>query len=82
VEELFGMRGDGDVLRIAPQLPSHWPSARATRRFRGAVFETHIERVTGLARMRVALDGQWQDDNAIEGIEAGRTYQVRVELPA
>lgn len=82
VEELFGLRGEGDVLRIAPQLPSHWPSARATRRFRGAVFETHIERVTGLARMRVALDGQWQDDNAIEGIEAGRTYQVRVELPA
>jgi len=82
VEELFGLRGDGDVLRIAPQLPSHWPSARATRRFRGAVFETHIERVPGLARMRIALDGQWQDDHAIRSIEAGHTYQVRVELPA
>lgn len=82
VEELFGLRGDGDALRIAPHLPSHWPSARASRRFRGAMFEVVIERVDGLARARVALDGVWQDDTAIRGFEAGRTYQVRVEIPA
>jgi len=82
VEELFGLRGDGDALRIAPQLPSHWPSARASRCFRGAVFEVEIERVAGLVQARVALDGVWQDGAVIRDIEAGRTYQLRVEVPA
>ena len=82
VEELFGLRGDGDALRIEPHLPSHWPSARASRRFRGALFEVAIERMPGRAQARVALDGVWQDDTAIRGFEAGRTYQVRVEIPA
>ncbi|WFC42665.1 glycosyl hydrolase family 65 protein [Pseudoxanthomonas sp. SE1] len=82
VEELFGLRGDGDALRIEPHLPSHWPSARASRRFRGATFEVAIERVAGLTQVRVALDGVWQDDAAIRGFAAGRTYQVRVEVPA
>ena len=82
VEELFGLRGDGDALRIAPQLPSHWPSARASRCFRGAVFEVEIERVAGLAQARVALDGVWQDGAVIRDIEAGRTYPLRVEVPA
>ena len=82
VEELFGLRGDGDALRIAPQLPSHWPSARASRRFRGATFEVEIERVASLKQARVALDGVWQHDAVIRDVEAGRTYQVRVEVPA
>ncbi|MEL1266117.1 GH36-type glycosyl hydrolase domain-containing protein [Pseudoxanthomonas putridarboris] len=81
VEELFGLRGDGDALRIAPKLPSHWPSARAWRRFRGAEFEVRIERVAGLPRMRVVVDGQALEGDAITGIEAGRHYGVRVELP-
>ncbi len=82
VEELFGLRGEGDALRIAPQLPSHWASARAARRFRGALFEVYFERVPGIARTRIEVDGQWLDDPAIRRIEADRTYRVRVELPA
>jgi cellobionic acid phosphorylase len=82
VEELFGLRGEGDALRIAPQLPSHWRSARATRSFRGATFEVAIERVGGIAKTRVAVDGVWQEGTTLRGFDAGRTYQVRVELPA
>jgi len=82
VEELFGLRGDGDALRIAPQLPSHWSSARATRCFRGAIFEVAIQRVAGTAKTRVAVDGAWQEDATLRGFDTGRTYQVRVDLPA
>lgn len=82
VEHLFGLRGEVDALRIAPQLPSHWPSARAARRFRGAWFDVAMERVAGLATTRVAVDGAWLEDTLLRGIEAGRTYQVRIELPA
>ena len=82
VEHLFGLRGEGDALRIAPQLPSHWPSARATRHFRGATFDVVIQRVAGVVRTRVAVDGVEQDDNVLRNVENGRTYQVRVDLPA
>ena len=82
VESLLGLRGDGDGLRIAPQLPAHWPRARARRRFRGAEFEIGIERVTGLAQQRVRVDGEVVDDGRIAGVQAGRRYRVEVELPA
>ena len=81
VEELFGLRGDGDVLRIAPQLPSHWPRARAWRRFRGADFDVEMERIAGRTGARVAVDGRWLEGDAFSGVEAGRRYRVRVELP-
>ncbi|GAB3510697.1 GH36-type glycosyl hydrolase domain-containing protein [Pseudoxanthomonas daejeonensis] len=82
VESLFGLRGDGDGLRIAPQLPSHWPRACASRQFRGAVFEVGIERVEGLRERRILVDGTPLQGEVIAAVEAGRHYQVRVELPA
>ncbi|MGY1410206.1 GH36-type glycosyl hydrolase domain-containing protein [Luteimonas sp. A611] len=81
VESLFGLRGDGDGLRIAPQLPSHWPRARALRRFRGAEFDVGIERVAGLAAQRVLVDGEAIAGDRIGPVEQGRRYEVRVELP-
>jgi len=82
VESLFGLRGDGDGLRIAPQLPSHWPRARAERRFRGATFEVEIERMAGRTTTIAWLDGRELHDGRVEGIEPGRRYRLRVELPA
>lgn len=82
VEGLFGLRGEDDALRIAPQLPSHWPSARVRRRFRGATFDVRIARVAGLPEIRVALDGQWQAQALIRGFEVGRSYDVQVDIPA
>ncbi|WP_082113124.1 GH36-type glycosyl hydrolase domain-containing protein [Pseudoxanthomonas suwonensis] len=81
VEQLFGLRGDGDALRIVPQLPSHWPRARAWRRFRGAEFELEIERVEGVRGRRITVDGEPLQGDALAAVEAGRRYHVRVELP-
>ena len=82
VESLLGLRGDGDGLRISPQLPSHWPRVRALRRFRGAEFEVEIVRMEGLASQRVEVDGTPLAGNRIGGIAPGRRYSVRVGLPA
>ncbi|MGJ4730507.1 GH36-type glycosyl hydrolase domain-containing protein [Luteimonas sp. SDU101] len=82
VESLLGLRGDGDGLRIQPQLPSHWPRARARRRFRGAEFEVEIVRMAGIGSQRIVLDGRPLAGNRIAGIAPGRRYEVRVELPA
>ena len=81
IESLLGLRGDGDGLHIAPQLPSHWPRARALRRFRGAEFDVVIERVAGLTAQRVLVDGAPIAGDRIGAVEQGRRYQVRVELP-
>ena len=82
VESLIGLRGDGDGLRIAPQLPSHWPRARALRRFRGAEFDVEIERVQGNSQTIVSVDGQRLEGGRIANVRAGHRYAVRVELPA
>ncbi len=81
IEELFGLRGEGPALRIAPQLPSHWPAARAWRRFRGAQIELEVERVAGVDASRVSVDGAPLQGGLLQPVEAGRTYRVRVELP-
>ena len=82
VESLFGLRGEGDGVRIAPQLPAHWPYARAVRRFRGAELAVEIERVAGLQASRVSVDGRVLEEAVLAPIEAGRRYAVRVELLA
>ena len=81
VESLLGLRGDGDGLRIAPQLPSHWTRVQATRWFRGAELEVGIERVAGLAAQRIEVDGQTLPGDRLARVERGRRYVVRVELP-
>jgi cellobionic acid phosphorylase len=81
VEGLFGLRGDGDALRIAPQLPSHWRGAKALRRFRGAMFEVEIERVAGLGATRITVDGALLAGERFTGFAAGSRHRVRVELP-
>lgn len=81
VEGLFGLRGDGDGLRIVPQLPSHWPSAKATRRFRGATFEVDVARIEGLVNARVFVDSEALQGDRFGNIEPGRSYRVQVELP-
>ncbi|WP_368563064.1 NdvB protein [Pseudoxanthomonas sp. UTMC 1351] len=81
IEGLFGLRGDGDVLRIAPQLPSHWPHARAQRRFRGAEFDVEFRREADCEEIAVSVDGVLMAEAAIGAIEAGRHYRVQVTLP-
>ena len=81
VESLLGLRGEGDGLRIAPQLPSHWPGARVRRHFRGARVDVENVRVPGLRARRVLVDGRALGGDAIAPVEPGRHYVVRVELP-
>ncbi len=81
IEGLFGLRGDGELLRIAPQLPSHWPSAQVLRRFRGARCDVAYVRVAGLDRMRILLDDVPLEGDAFRP-QPGRLHRLRVELPA
>lgn len=81
VEQLFGLRGEGEVLHVRPQLPAQWPRARVLRRFRGAEFEVRYRREAGVAAMQVIVEGVACPQAAISGIVPGRRYRVEVVLP-
>jgi cellobionic acid phosphorylase len=80
VEGVFGLQGDEKGLRVAPQLPSHWLTAKATRQFRGAVFHVEITRGS-VDSVEVRCDGELLADNCIQNIQAGREYSVQVLVP-
>jgi cellobionic acid phosphorylase len=82
VEGLFGLQGQVDGLRVAPQLPAAWPSARVVRTFRGAEFVVEMVREAGLDETRIIVDGKPLQGAVIHDIEPGRRYQVSVRLPA
>ena len=81
IEQLFGLKGEGKGLRIAPQLPAHWPQATVTRRFRGAVIECSFSRQAGIDSRQVYLENQLLSDNLLPEIQSGRIYRLRVLLP-
>ena len=81
IEGLFGLRGEGDALRIAPQLPSHWQEASVVRRFRGARIELQVQRVEGLDTMQVRVNDVLLPEHLLRGIVAGETYRVEVDIP-
>ena len=82
VEGLFGLRGDKHGLVIRPQLPSHWSRARVSREFRGATFEVEMRREPGISHSLVAVDGKELSVNRLTDIQAGKTYNVEVRIPA
>lgn len=81
VDGLFGLKGDGDALRVNPKLPAHWQNAKVTRRFRGAELEVEMRREPGVSAITLELDGKTVAGQRLTGLEPGRRYQLRVRLP-
>jgi cellobionic acid phosphorylase len=82
IENLFGVVGCKQGLRIAPQLPDDWQSASITRKFRGATFNVAYTRNYELTELRVIVDGHVIEDQIITNVQAGKTFDVKVELPS
>ena len=79
IEGLCGLRGHAQGLLVKPQLPAGWDRLDAERQFRGATFHLHVRR-TGVAEMRVLLDGEPLPNGLVRCIEPGREYRLDVEL--
>jgi cellobionic acid phosphorylase len=80
VEGLCGLKGDAAGLVVNPQLPSHWPSMRVRRVFRGATFDVSVTRGP-VERTTVVCDGIVLAEARVAGIEAGRAYRLEVTVP-
>jgi cellobionic acid phosphorylase len=81
IEQLCGVRGEGDGAVIAPQVPSSWQNLSFTRRLRDATFNVAFTREDGLAEQVVEIDGRPVEGGRLAAIEAGSTYDVRVRSP-
>jgi cellobionic acid phosphorylase len=82
IEGLFGVKGNRQGLVIEPRLPSHWSQARVLRTFRDATFDIAMCREAGAVALVVVVDGRTLPGNTIADFESGRTYQVKVTVPA
>ncbi|OEZ55681.1 GH36-type glycosyl hydrolase domain-containing protein [Duganella sp. HH105] len=80
IEGLCGLQGDGDGLRIAPQLPKEWDRIKVTRTFRGATFKLSIQRAD-VAETQVWSEGKRLTDCRVTGIVAGGVHALDVLIP-
>lgn len=78
VEQLFGLRGCRQGLRIEPQLPTHWDQLRATRNFRGARVDLVCQRGSAWS---MEIDGASCSEPVLRDPQPGRCYSVHLTLP-
>ncbi|WP_146105471.1 gluconokinase, GntK/IdnK-type [Psychrosphaera saromensis] len=81
VEGLCGLKGCGNDLLIQPQLPSHWPTLKVQREFRGASIELNVIKSDKIKDTVVTINGEVSAQHKICDVQAGQTYKVEVLLP-
>src|SRR5690606_3912234 len=79
IEQLFGLRGDGDELAVSPQLPHVWNEASATRKFRGATIDVTIRR-GDVTEPTVTVNGAACPTRRFLP-QSGERYRVSVVVP-
>lgn len=84
VEELCGLKGEKGNLLIQPKLPKSLQTISGVRTFQQATFHFVIKKVvmpSTSKQLKVTLDGNRLDTHLITGIQAGKSYQLIIELP-
>jgi len=80
IEGLCGLRGDGDALLVAPQLPKEWDQIKAVRAFRGATFKVSIRR-GDVSAVSVKQDGQQLPGARVTAFAPGQVVELEVLIP-
>lgn len=80
VEELFGLQGVPEGLKIDPRLPCDWSYAKVSRLFRQATFDIEIKRDVSIEKTQVRVDGAVLEGNVFSSIASGQRYAVEVRL--
>jgi cyclic beta-1,2-glucan synthetase len=84
VEELLGLKRDGDRLFIAPCVPQSWTRFEVRYRFGTSLLDILVENPEGIGHSveRVEVGGRIAADHSIQLIDDGRHRHVRVRLGA
>jgi cyclic beta-1,2-glucan synthetase len=82
IEEVLGIRLEGDALTIAPCIPPDWTSYSVRLRYRGASYEIQVENPdhvsTGVAW--VEIDGERSAERSLLLRDDGARHVVRVSM--
>jgi cyclic beta-1,2-glucan synthetase len=83
IETLFGLKPEGDRLRLAPRLPKHWPTCKIDYRYRQTVYKIAISRAGNGApgSVEVYLDGKELTDGVITLVDDRREHRIEMRLP-
>ena len=76
---ILGIRPSYDGLQVAPVLPSHWTGFKATRVFRGVIYEINVIRQGPGNTPHITVDGRSITGNVVLPPSAG-TERVFVEV--
>jgi cellobiose phosphorylase len=79
---LLGVKPDFAGLRVDPCIPRAWDGFRATRAFRGSVYEIEVRNPRHVSRgvTSLTVDGERVEGDLVPPAEPGRTVRVEVEL--
>jgi len=80
VEEVIGLKGDGNHLLVQPRLPAGWESVSGERLYQGTRYTFSMQRKAGTEKRCIEVDGQPSDGQiAVDRKKSER--KISVELP-
>jgi N,N'-diacetylchitobiose phosphorylase len=79
---ILGIRPEPDGLRIDPCIPSAWDGFSAARRFRGRTMRIVVRNPQHVCKgvVKMTVNGQPVEGSLVPVGEAGKTYQIEVQL--
>jgi cellobiose phosphorylase len=82
IESLLGLNLEGDVLRLAPCIPSDWPGYVVRYRYRDTVYRIDVRQVAGPeGAAGLSVDRVRQETMSIPLNDDQATHRVEVRLP-
>jgi cellobiose phosphorylase len=79
---ILGVKPEFDGLSIDPSIPAAWSGFKATRKFRGDVYEIEVKNPNNVNKgvKSLSVDGVAVDGNVIPVAGDGKTHKVEVVL--
>jgi len=80
IEEVIGLKGDGNRLLVRPCLPGEWNEVSGERVYQGTRYAFSMRRRPGIETVRIMVDGG--DSDGRIPVDGGRSVRkIEVELP-
>jgi cellobiose phosphorylase len=81
LEGVLGIAARRDGLQLQAGLPDGWDGYRVVRKFRGALYDIQVRRVTGKEEIEYLLDGQPLESDVLPIPEPGAEHVVEINIP-
>ena len=82
LEELLGLKREGDILKIEPCIPSGWDGFSVNYRYGGTWYEIRVTNPDGVCRGRAQYESKDTEcsEGAIRLADDGKAHSIRVKI--